>query len=215
MKKIILLLVFILAASFLTLWNPAKKSVDATSWGNSCPAPNNFCPSGASLNICVSGFTFTTTVNYINVPPGTNYAIDIYPANGDGSTRASGLGTCGGTVNCLVRNTNFPVTVAAGKSSDTFGFDRIGCTTNTTCAPNQTDTYAVNVYLTSSLPAGTTCTVTSTDANGLAGLSFEDIYNRNGGNSTEVFTINCTTTPTCPSTPLPAPVVTVTCPSCP
>ncbi len=212
MKKIFLLIIFILVASGLALWNPAKKSADATSWGNTCPAPNNFCPSGASLNICVSGFTFNTTVNYVNVPAGTTYQIDVYPANADGSTRGSGLGTCGGTVNCLVRNENFSVTVGAGKSSDTFGFDRIGCTTNTACAPNQTDNYAVNAYLTSGVPAGTTCTIKSNDANGLPGLSFEDIYNRNGGSSTEVFTINCTSAPTCPAVPTVVP--TITCPNC-
>ena len=217
MKKIYFFITILFISGFIVGGldqNIAVKTADATSWGNTCPAPNNICPSGGSLNACVSGFTFNTTVNYQNVPAGLTYHIDIYPANPDGSSRASGVGNCGGTVVCLLRSiTDFPdVAVTAGKSSDIFGFDRIGCTTDPTCAPNQTDTYAVNVYF-KNIPTGSTCAVTTLDTNGHPSISFEDIYNRNGSSSTETFTITCTTpTPSACPTPAAPQNVKILCP---
>ena len=110
-------------------------------------------------------------------------------------------------------------TVTDGKTQDTFIFDKIGCTTNTSCAPNQTDLYAVNLYFDppgQTLLTNTSCEVTSTDPSGLGGLSFENVYNRNGSSSTETFTISCITpTPSpiaCPVVPTVIPKIT--CPTC-
>ena len=159
--------------------------------GFGCPnnAGNNltYCAHSADIPITLKG----------NPPVGTVITV---------SAKVEPL-TCS-YVQCLLRQTNPPVirnvdatTKALMEGAGwTFTIDQLGCGGGT-CSPD-----TASITISTQAPTGTTCT----GGDGVTQLGTL----QNTTMSPTVYNINCTTQPTCPATPLPAPQVTVTCPTC-